>query len=128
MSNKRKVIDWRIGFDCDHEQYWQGHGITFTDYTHCATGCGSTLSEALEDAFEDLAQQDIALTDNQEREITDDLKSQICKPYNLDTDITVECDHDPIPDDATDEEREDIDCAICAGEWHYYVNIDVIAE
>jgi len=40
-------------YGIEHEQYFQGHGVAFTD---CATGCGATEREALEDALESLAQ------------------------------------------------------------------------
>lgn len=35
----------------EHEQYFQGHGLAFTHWTHTYTGCGSTPGEALSDAL-----------------------------------------------------------------------------
>ena len=119
------VKEYAVSWECDHEQYWQGHGISFTKYAECATGCGSSLREALYDALDCLAQSDIELTDDQNKEIEADLASQIRAPYNLDTDITVECDHAE-PDENGPVDGEELACAICAGEWFYYVNIDVV--
>ena len=42
----------------EHEQYFQGCGVSFTSYTDVATGIGSTAREALEDALDSLAQND----------------------------------------------------------------------
>lgn len=36
----------------EHAQYFQGHGVSFTKYTHCATGSGQSSHEALMDALE----------------------------------------------------------------------------
>ncbi len=63
MSDKLHIKEFSVSFQADHEQYWQGHGIACTNYTHCATGCGETLRDAFEDALEDLSQQDIEITD-----------------------------------------------------------------
>ena len=41
-----------------YSDYFQGCGIAFTDYTHAATGIGSSEREAFDDALEQLAQQD----------------------------------------------------------------------
>lgn len=38
----------------EHSQYFQGHGLAFTTYTHTATGIGSSSAEALDDAIEQL--------------------------------------------------------------------------
>lgn len=117
----KQVKEWSLTFQCDHQQYWQGHRIACTNYDECATGCGSTPREALEGALEDLAQQDIKLSDVQKKEITEELQSQIAEGYDLDTDIMVECEHGLDPD-------SDPDCTICAGEWFCYVSIDVITD
>lgn len=113
----RTVKEYSIDWTADHEQYWQGHGVTFSHYEECATGCGNTLAEAIEDCLEGLAQQDILISDEQEKEIKASITSDLRKPYTLETDIReVYCEH---------ESEEDDDCAVCAGEWHYYVSIDV---
>lgn len=40
------------------EQYFQGCGVSFTEYTDVATGIGDSAHEALEDALEQLAMND----------------------------------------------------------------------
>ncbi len=42
----------------EHEQYFQGCGVSFTSYTDVATGIGNDAFEAFEDALESLAQCD----------------------------------------------------------------------
>lgn len=53
----KKIQDYRVVqhgvCDC---QFFQGHGISCTSWADCATGCGYTEQEALEDALESLAQ------------------------------------------------------------------------
>jgi len=41
----------------EHPDYFQGYGTSFTHWTDCSTGIGSTVGEALEDCLEGLAQQ-----------------------------------------------------------------------
>ena len=94
-TNKRtalKIEEFRVTWTADHEQYWQGHGIVFTDYTHCATGCGETLRDAFNDALEDLCQQDSRFadligdmnkqTDTVEAEMLEELTSQVKENRN----------------------------------------------
>lgn len=40
----------------ENAQYFQGCGVSFTQYTHCVTGAGANYSEAFDDAFEQVAQ------------------------------------------------------------------------
>lgn len=40
----------------EHEQYFQGCGVSFTEFTDVATGIGSDAYEAFDDALESLAQ------------------------------------------------------------------------
>jgi len=49
----------------EHEQYFQGCGVSFTPYTDVATGIGSDAREAFEDALESLAMAgwDVALVE-----------------------------------------------------------------
>jgi DnaJ-class molecular chaperone len=153
-----KLESWAVSFQADHEQYWQGHGISFTHYTHCATGCGETLREAFEDAMEDLAQQGIYVPVFDGDAMLDELRSQvradIVNPLTM-TIVEAECDsngkHTTTVTCATcdgegndnggsdcatcdgkgeyEGEDENPDCAVCAGNWHFYVNVDVkIAE
>lgn len=65
VSIRVKVDDGAI---TDHEvirhgkmasDYFQGCGVALTHYTHVATGIGSDDDEALEDAIEQLAEQDV---------------------------------------------------------------------
>jgi len=119
---KKQVTEFSVECEADHEQYWQGHSTLFTRYIECATGCGSTLREALGDALDGLAQQDIEITAEQEQAITAELKSQLAKGYTLDDDIvSIYC---PMQGEHGDD--DDPDCAVCAGEWYFYVSIDVI--
>lgn len=142
MVDTKKIVGFNVTWQADHEQYWQGHGVAFTDYDECATGCGDTLREAFEDALESLAQQDIRFTDEQEKELLAELQSQAQEPEMLDWDIVraecpklgAHCNHFPVgsPMSQSNElcaECEDsVDCAVCAGEWHFYVNVDVKVE
>lgn len=51
-----KILDYSItDHGVEHCQYFQGDGISFTEYTDCATGCGNSAYDALEDALEQLA-------------------------------------------------------------------------
>lgn len=40
----------------NHAQYFTGHGLAFSKFKDCATGCSFTPEEALDDALEQLAQ------------------------------------------------------------------------
>ena len=51
----------------EHEQYFQGCGISCTEYNAIATGCGSNPAEAIDDALESLAQQDWDVDGMEER-------------------------------------------------------------
>ena len=55
----KKIKDYSItDHGVEHEQYFQGDGVSFTKYTDCATGVGSSAYEALEDAIDSLVQGD----------------------------------------------------------------------
>ena len=43
----------------EHEQYFQGVGVAFTDWDAVYVGNGPTLREAIEDALEGAAQSDV---------------------------------------------------------------------
>lgn len=52
----KRILDYSItDHGVEHHQYFQGDGISFTEYTDCATGCGNSAYDALDDAFEQLA-------------------------------------------------------------------------
>ena len=56
MPTKKLIADFNVTFHgYQNSQYFQGHGIDYTEYTDCATGIGSSDSEALADALEQLA-------------------------------------------------------------------------
>jgi hypothetical protein len=89
----------------DNCQYFQGHGISLTDYEDCATGCGDSFNEAFEDALDSLAQNDwdVSSIVNEDSEHKDANKS-VAEFLDLD------CEND--------EDMEDC-------ESYYYVSIDV---
>lgn len=106
---------YSISWTADHEQYFPGHSNLRGEHE---TGVGETLGEAFEDALDSLAQRDIEIPPEAEKELCADLQSSLRKPYNLETDIReIECDHASL--------EEDQDCAVCAGNWHFYVTIDI---
>lgn len=43
----------------EHEQYFQGCGVSFTKFDECYTGYGWNAKDAYEDALEGMAQADI---------------------------------------------------------------------
>ena len=43
----------------DHAQYFQGCGVSYTKFDECVTGCGQDAKEAIEDALESMAQNDV---------------------------------------------------------------------
>jgi hypothetical protein len=45
-----------VSHGVDNSQYFQGAGVSFTEFDDCATGVGNSEREALEDALESLAQ------------------------------------------------------------------------
>ena len=55
-----KVSDYQI---LDHgietSQYFQGCGVAFSRFTDVVTGCGNDYAEALDDALESMAQNNI---------------------------------------------------------------------
>ena len=150
----KRITEFRVTWTADHAQYFPGHSTVFTEYTDCAVGCGETLREAFEDALESLAQQDLFLRETGyttihanrliEQAMLAELTSQVKKPSDLDVDIVqAECpeqgEHyqqclrsgDPTIECELDDcihRDDDPDCAVCAGEWHFYVMVDVKVE
>lgn len=49
-----EVIDHGI----EHEQYFQGCGLSHSEFTDIATGCGNDPREAVDDALDQLAMND----------------------------------------------------------------------
>lgn len=52
--SEHEVIDHGV----EHEQYFQGCGVSFTRFEECYTGCGASAHDALDDALEQAAQCD----------------------------------------------------------------------
>lgn len=55
----KKIAQYEVidhGFD--GEQYFQGCGVAYTEFSYVATGIGETAREAFDDALEGLAQAD----------------------------------------------------------------------
>ena len=64
------IAEFRIvDHGLEHEQYFQGHGVSFTRYTDCATGCGASAREAGNDALEQLACAGFAIPPALEAEV-----------------------------------------------------------
>lgn len=114
MTFKESTVSW----EADHEQYWQGHGIALSAWTRSSTGCGATLSDAFDDALENLAQQAIEVSDAQAAAWETELHDSLISGHTFGTTIA-----EAFCDGHTEE--EDTDCAVCAGEWHFYVSIDI---
>lgn len=56
---KKRIAEFElVDHGIDHEQYFQGCGVAYTDFTDVATGIGDNPAEAIEDALESLAQND----------------------------------------------------------------------
>src|SRR6266542_4369984 len=77
MTKLRKITQFQVSFDCDHNQYWPGHGISLTPYTDCATGIGNTLRDAFGDAIGQLAEAGYAISDKLEVKMLKELASQL---------------------------------------------------
>jgi hypothetical protein len=66
---RKTIVEFEL-FDhgIHRNQYFQGCGTSYTEFTDCATGIGSNFAEALDDCLESLAQQDWE-TDGMEKRI-----------------------------------------------------------
>lgn len=94
----------------DNSQYFQGHGVSHTDWDDCATGCGNNFQEALDDALEMISQS----TDG-------DIAEQVEKMVLADNGWHELSDAPIEPSVSNDGEFEgDLD----ETELHYYVSID----
>lgn len=134
---KRKVVDFRVTAEIDTPDYWQGHGTAFTAYTDCATGNGGTLREALDDALDSLAQDDIEVSDEQSAAMLEEIGP------GLDVTLPVHCPKcgnadcvEENPDFGEEGDSADYGCTACdyvfdsddTGEQYYYVSVDVTTE
>lgn len=79
-----RVQDYRIVFyGIDHEDYFQGHGISNSKWKDCACGIGNSNQEALNDALEQLAMSEWDVQDL-EKNIRDSGRFPTDKPDCLD--------------------------------------------
>jgi len=82
-----KITAYRIvDHGVDHAQYFQGHGIAFTEYDHCATGVGSSAREAADDAAEQLACGGYEITPEIEADIAS-ISDEITAPDDCDCEL-----------------------------------------
>lgn len=74
LYNRWQPIDYQlIDHGIDGSQYFQGCGVSGTDYANVQTGCGMTPAEAIEDALEGIASSGVNLnTDKLEEQILSD--------------------------------------------------------
>ena len=122
---KRTVKTYSISWTADHEQYYQGHGVAFTDFEESVTGCGSTLQEAFDDALEMIAQQEDSIDITPE--LGSNLKTLLIGEIRNGRESVLSID---IADKRfgyctsrkTAKHKED--CSVCGGEWYFYVSID----
>ena len=71
-GEKKKVGEYQIqDHGVESSDYFQGHGVSHTDFDDCATGFGISLKEALDDAAEQLASNGWELSPELEKEIAD---------------------------------------------------------
>lgn len=132
-TTTKKIVAFRVSWTADHEQYYQGHSLVFSDYTNSGQGAEETLRESLKSALDDLSEQGIDWTVDEYKAMLAELTGQVKDPAMLDWDIArAECPtrgtHSRVTDDADLVEDTEPDCAVCAGEWHFYVNVDVQME
>ena len=134
-----RIKSFNVSWEADHEQYYQGHGISFTDYTHTGSGCSSeSLSQAFDEAIEDLIFQDVFDSSDESFDVLvadmlAELQAQVKEPEMLDWDIVkAECamqgTHRYTEIGSNEAKEEPCICAVCQGEWHFYVNVDVEVE
>ncbi len=113
---KKIPSDYRITtHGIDHNQYFQGHGVSFSKFTDCATGIGDSEIEAFNDALESLAQNDwdVSIIEAKAKEdieamenIADIQENRIHEMLHDGCDNEDECDHE--------------------NNLYFYVSVDVI--
>ena len=52
MNNKQEMHFEFTYLGVEHEQYFQGFGVSFTEFDRCTCGIGETPAEAADDAVE----------------------------------------------------------------------------
>lgn len=65
--NEFEIVDHGI----EHEQYFQGCGVSFTPFSDVATGIGDNPAEAIDDCLEQIASIGIDVEDMPARILTD---------------------------------------------------------
>lgn len=56
IANHKPIAEFEVvDHGISHSQYFQGCGLSFTDYEGIATGCGNDPRESVDDALEQLA-------------------------------------------------------------------------
>lgn len=126
QEETKKPTEWRVmDHGADGASYFPGHGVAFTSYADCATGCGDTPKEAFEDALESLAQNgwDVSAIeadpDHQEIATSEANAHEGCEPG------------EPCSCDAGEGQEHTASCPWGQEGWHdgceihYYVSIDV---
>lgn len=105
-STAKPVTAWEvIDHGIEHEQYFVGCGIAFTEYADVATGIGDNAQEALDDALESLAQCGYEISDDDAELMAEELE---------DTDSSVS---ELVSDSANTHEDYD--------SHHYYVSVRI---
>jgi hypothetical protein len=57
-TREKTIVEFEVrDHGIEHEQYFQGCGLAFTEFEDVATGMGDNPAEAIDDALESLAQQ-----------------------------------------------------------------------
>lgn len=70
----RTVVEFEIvNHGIEHEQYFQGCGVAFTEFEDVRTGMGDNPREAVDDAIEQLAESGWDVDDLEKRIIAQDL-------------------------------------------------------
>ena len=101
----------------EHAQYFQGHGVSYTRYTDCATGAGSSNHEALNDALECLyLPHGLEISDAMVRECLKDQGDPTIEALEAREDSDYHAMHEDCPSDESEHEG-------C--ELYYHVSIDV---
>lgn len=63
---KYQILDHGV----ENSQYFQGCGVSFTEFDNVVTGIGDSLQAALEDALEQMAQTSVSIPDELESEVS----------------------------------------------------------
>jgi len=67
----KRIIEYEIiDHGVEHEQYFQGCGVSHTKYDEVYTGIGDSLKDALNDAMELLASGDVEILGDLAEEVT----------------------------------------------------------